>query len=418
MEQPGEAPETIEETGPEKKSFHFAPYMLWPLLALLLAHGLQEPFSQLLERQSYWLSILWLIGSGCIACLLHWLAHVLGHYLGGRADGWRRMCRTGGEALWLRLTNGHWYLEKPRKRPFLDGIRMLPSEGESLRYRRYLLGGAVANLLGAVAALPVYMLLPSESPWAGFCWLLVFVGLVWVIFCAVPGGNELGKNEGDLVFRLRKSGKERRVWETQLHIWQRLAAGERLRELPEEWFQIAGEDDSERDGDIWKAIGCWYLMDRLEGERVYTEIYEVLSTGRSLSMEVRTALFLEYIFWELLGPRRESQLALFEDEQTQVWLHERENDPFFQRFFAAYALFRKGDTAAAAERRQRFETYAGTVPPSAAVEGEQERMAFLWEQWITEQKKEEQHAEEAVSGSGTDCGNPRGTGGSTGAAVV
>ncbi len=413
-----EQPETAEGTGRERARFRFALYMLWPLLALLLAHGIREPFSQLLERHSYWLSILWLIGSSCIACLLHWLAHALGHYLGGRADGWCRMRHSGDTALRLRLTNGRWRLEKPRKRPVLDGVRMLPPAKEPLRYTRYLLGGAVANLLAALVALPFYALLPSESPWAGFCWLLVSLGLVWGVFCAVPHGNELGSNEGDLVFRLRKSGEERRRWEIQLRVWQSAADGNRLSELPEEWMRLAAEGEPESDNGIWKAIGCWYLADRLEGARVYMAIYELLSTCWSLSMEVRTALFLEYSFWELLGPRRESQLALLEDEPMQVWMREWENDPFFQRFFAAYAFFRRGDAAAAEEHRRRLEAYAGTVSPSAIVEGERERMAFLWEQWMAEQKKEEQHAEEAVSGSRTDCGNPRGAGGSTGSAVV
>lgn len=328
--------------------------------------GLTElPFGQ------YMLALLGLFLMTILACFIQVIIHEAGHLVFGLLTGYKfssfrilnlMLIRQDGK-LQLRKfslagTAGQCLLQPPE---LVDG---------QYPYVLYNLGGVFLNLLTA----GLFALLAGISRGYGslFLKLLALIGLLEALLNGIPLKTDMVCNDGYNVLCMRKSPEARRSLWVQMQMMDALSRGQRLNQMPQEWFAMPDEDQMHNG--MTAALAVFYanrLLDERQFDRVASLLDELLQGDNEIMGLHRIALTCDRIYCALLAGEQERARELLDKGLKQA-MKQMGTNPSILRTRYVLALLLERDKKAADRIMQEFDHVAKNYPYAADLASERE----------------------------------------------
>ncbi len=237
----------------------------------------------------------------------------------------------------------------------------------------YNMGGSILNV-AAAAVFWILSLLTKGIPMLSYiCIIFAVVGLGFAIINGVPMHAGPADNDGYNAVSLGKNPAALRSFWIQMKASGLQALGVRLRDMPEEWFELPAEEDMKNASAASIAV---FAVSRLMDEHRYEEADAMME--RLLGMESgivdlhRNMMIAERMYLELIGENRREVLEKLYNKEQKKFMKTMKTYLSIIRTEYAYALLCEGDEAKAAKIKERFEKAASTYPYEGDLEGERE----------------------------------------------
>ena len=239
----------------------------------------------------------------------------------------------------------------------------------------YNLGGTMMNAITSVLFLGLFFATASIPFLATSMLFLAAVGLILAITNGVPMRTGVIDNDGYNAYALARNSEAMRAFWVQLKVNEQIAAGVRLKDMPEEWFEVPSDEAMKNS--MVSVVGV-FACNRLMDEERFAEADELMA--RMLKRELGTAglhrfmLVCDRAFVEMIAENRKEVLdRMFSKEQKQ-FMNQMKGFLGVIRTEYAYALFYERDMAKAEAIRARFENRAKSYPYPIDVVSERELM--------------------------------------------
>ncbi len=325
---------------------------------------------------------LWALGLAAVflaAILVQITLHEAGHLVCGLLSGYRFCSFRVGSLMWMREDGGRLRLRRLRI-PGTDGqCLMSPPDmvDGRLPVTLYNFGGALANLLTAALALALYGPARRVPLLAAFLLFLAVIGGFTAAMNGIP--LRLGNidNDGRNALSLGRDPAALRAFWVQMKVAEAQARGLRLREMPEDWFSMPGDEALQNAMTAAQGVlVCNRLVDEGRLAEADRAIAHLLAGSRGLPGLYRGLLVCDRVTVELLGEARPAVLADFLTQGQVKFMGQMKRFPSVLRTRYLHALLAERAPAKAAAIRARFETVAGTYPYPADIASERELMAL------------------------------------------
>lgn len=318
-----------------------------------------------------------LLGGVYLAMALQIAIHEAGHLVFGLLTGYRFSSYRFFSLMWIKQ-DGKLRFKKLNLAGTGGQCLMAPPDWrEDFPYVLYNLGGVLMNLIAA--ALFWLLSLIAAPTVKVFLLMGALIGLAFALLNGLPLRVGPIDNDGRNILSIRRSPAARRAFWLQMKVNERQAAGVRLRDMPEDWFSVTGDETPENS--ILAAVAvnrAARLMDNHRFDEA-AALQDRLIAQEDLAGIYRGLLRCDRIFCELLGEGREETLAsLLTKEQTK-FMKSMKSYPSVLRTQIALALLREHDTAAAEKLKAAFEKMARSYPYPTDIESERELIALAEE---------------------------------------
>ncbi len=365
-------------------SFH---WILIPVLLIVMASsalcasvtparplfGIQDP------KLGYVVNIVTILAVMVIALWFEMLLHEAGHLVFGLMTGYRFVSFRIGNVMWMRAvsrivlkrmrlqgTGGQCLMAPPETGP--DGKRP---------YKLYLLGGVLMNLLTAtlfalLAAFAVRALIPFY-----FLVMASGIGFALALMNGVPIRDTID-NDGYSYKVCRKSPDSVDALWMQLYVAERQSAGDRLIEMPEEWFR---PDPAHLfDNGLTVTAGVFTanrLMDAHSFDEARAYMLELLDREDTLPEIFRNYLHCDLLFCELIGQIRRDWINMYMDDRVKLYLKTMPNAPSTLRFQYAWEMLHECNDEAGEAILDRLERVAAAYPYEGEIRSEYELIGVV-----------------------------------------
>lgn len=321
--------------------------------------------------------------------------HEMGHYLAGRAVGFRFLGFVAGPLGW-RVEGDRLVRYRVRPARLLGYVTMVPPDGKNLfpRFSRFILGGPLASLLWALFTYALWRFsgLPfifDLSHGTGLLSIVASFGVSILLLTSVlilPGtllpyrAKQLGGMPTDMLWllMLRRGGEPARRLIASLTLAQMNVSGVRSRDLP---LALIEDATLPQDGSIEEMIGLVYKWgyaihhDPEMARATITRHAEVLTTfGKSLIDPWRASAFLVQAL--------DALYLRYDADTGERWLQET-SEPAHPQLLALKRLAEAGSAALrnTDDRRDRL------VVAESAIEEAGRRSTQSWD-WEIERLAE------------------------------
>ena len=308
---------------------------------------------------------------------LHLVIHETGHLLAGLLSGYRFSSFRIGSFAWVKRGNKICFC-----RYSLAGTGgqclMAPPEWKDGKIPAvlYNMGGVLINILTGLLCLIPVLLLPEDTLAYGLWIVASFTGFAVALLNGLPIRMGMVDNDGRNALAVHRSPVATRAFWVQMMVAHRIAQGDRMKDMPEKWFDCPVRDMK---NSLIAAIWVYrtnLLMDRQEFAQAEDAIDDLLQEDNLMSL-FRVALTADKMFCMMLrGADRAEVDALYTKEQKQMMAAMRTN-PSVIRTQYAYAVLMSGDTKEAAKQQTLFEKTAAKYPYPQEIESERELMAQI-----------------------------------------
>lgn len=258
-------------------------------------------------------------------------------------------------------------------------LMMPPPWREGIPYRLYNLGGCIFNLIFSLGALPVML-----SAGRGSLLLTVFViffaiGVSNVLLNAIPLQVGGVSNDGRNALLLGKSGTALRAFWLQLYVNGLISKGERMRNMPGEWFFLPeGEGCSDP---IICTVGVFrynYFFDIHDFSSAEETAVQMLRMPGLLGLH-RNELLCELIFLRVLRGADSSEIDPLLTPQLDKYIRSTANYVSRRRLAYAYQLLYRKNYPLAEKCLAEFERTVKSYPYSSEIENEKEIIEIVKE---------------------------------------
>jgi len=308
------------------------------------------------------------------AILLQIIIHELGHMLCGLATGYRFASFRVGSFIWVR-ENDRIRLKKYSLTGAVGQCLMFPPayNGGEYPYALYHLGGVIANAVTAVLSAAAALLTAAAAPVSVFFILLGLVGLAFALSNGIPGSGPLMNNDGSNLREMRQSAEARRSMWIQLSVVERQQRGERLKDMPEEWFAMPPAQAMRSSLAATLAV---FRENRLMDEHRFREaadlIDDLLGNVRNIALPgiYRHLLICDRLTIELLGDGDPAVIETLCDKEQRRVMKQMAGMITVLRTEYALALLYDRDEAKAGRLLAAFDRAAAQYPYSGDAESE------------------------------------------------
>lgn len=309
-----------------------------------------------------------------IAFFLQAALHEAGHMICGLLTGYRFVSYRVGSFMWIRL-DGKIRLKRFSLTGTGGQCLMGPPDMKDgkLPYVFYNLGGALMNLI--VSAMSVLLAYALGENWylALFFGVMAAAGLWLALVNGIPLKLAMLNNDGRNILDIGRSRNEMYSFWVQMKMNEQMAGGVRMKDMPEEWFDIPDEEGMKC---AMTAARRVTTVGRLMDEHKFAEaadlIDRLLEGDTAIIGLHRYLLILERIYCELLGERRKEILDQWKDKNLQKILKQMKNYPQILRVQYAYALIAENDREKAEKIRRQFEKVVQSYPYPGDAQSERE----------------------------------------------
>ena len=272
-----------------------------------------------------------LLAAAVLAYCLQVVVHEGGHLVCGLLTGYRLLSFRIGHVT-LARRDGRWRLCAYHIPGTGGQCLMEPPARENPPYRLYHLGGGLANLLAALAALPALVLdAPPLLRFFSGAMAAFGIGMAAVNLIPMKAGGVA--NDGYNARNLGHDPAALRCLSVQLWMSASLLEGRSLADMPEEWFALPKNAD----------LNNPMIAGTATGEAIYCAL--------------------------VLG-RVQQARRLYTPEVRRYWKQTLQYFPGRVRQAYAWALLAGGDRAQGETLRKRFERTAARYPYTGELPGE------------------------------------------------
>ncbi|MCC8130380.1 MAG: hypothetical protein LIO72_01315 [Ruminococcus sp.] len=176
----------------------------------------------------------------CLSYAVHLLAHECGHLIGGKISGYKLLRLQLGPVNIVRNQKGKLSLKW--KSQLSGQCIMVPKKTESVRFKAYNLGGAMANINVSVLSLA---LLPFDSFYSTLLFIeLLLIGIQKSLVNLIPHKSNSVPNDGYIVGLLNHNEVIQGDYAVYLTLYAKLLSGEEIN-IEEYTYEriMAGDDE-------------------------------------------------------------------------------------------------------------------------------------------------------------------------------
>lgn len=312
---------------------------------------------------------------------LHTLLHEGGHLLFGLLTGYRFCSFRIASFMWfhdgekirfarhsLPGTGGQCLLEPP---DMVDG---------KMPYVLYNLGGVLMNALLSLLALLPALLWGQDTLWGVLCLLFALAGFTAALTNGIPLEVNLLSNDGSNALYIHRHPEALRALWIQLKVNACQTRGQRLQDMPEEWFVLP--EKGHMTHTLVAALGDFrecLLLERQDFAGAESLISELLGDNSLALGAYRPMLQNDGIFLALLRGDVATARRYLTPEQ-QAYMKKCKLLSFFRTSYAVALLLDK-DEKAAQTMRKDFEKATRRWPYANDIAEETrllERVDVLW----------------------------------------
>lgn len=321
------------------------------------------------------LSLILLFALLYLLIFVHIAVHELGHLVFGLLSGYSFSSYRIGSLMFLQEN------KKLRVR-FLSisgtggQCLMIPPEGDakSCPVLLYNLGGSLFNLIFAL--LPTLLCLLDIASFAQTVILMnAFIGAALGLVNGIPLKLGPVDNDGANALSLGKNPDAKRAFVLQLRINAGIAGGVRLKDMPDEWFELCADNSKTNvlSGSM-NVFACNRLMDKCDIPAAEKAIESTLYGGAAILGLHRNLLVCDLILCRLI--QKKEYLPLLTKEQKK-FMKAMKSFPSVIRTEYAIACAGEKDIKKAQKIRAIFEKRAKSYPYPCEIQGERELMDML-----------------------------------------
>ncbi len=251
-------------------------------------------------------------------------------------------------------------------------LMMPPPWRENLPYRLYNFGGCIFNLIFGFVFLPVYFSAERGSVLAITAMVFFVIGVSNAVLNGVPLQVNGVSNDGRNALLLGKNKTALRSFWVQLYVNGLVSNGERMKNLPEDWFFIPEGED--RNDPIICTIGVFkynYLFDCHNFAAAEETAIKMLCMPGLLGLH-RNELLCELIFLRVLRGAPSSEIDPLLTPQLNKYIRSTANYVSRKRLAYAYQLLYRKNYPLAEKCLAEFERVTKTYPYSSDIENEKE----------------------------------------------
>ena len=365
----------------KKKKIQWRQYLgmlLFLILGGVCGALLAGRISALEKAGASWLTII-ILAAMLILCVyaamfLQIIIHEAGHLLFGLRSGYRFSSFRIGSFMWLRQDG-----KLTSKRLSLAGTGgqclMAPPDMADgrLPFVLYNLGGSIMNIVSALLFFLLYLLCKDVPYLSALLLMLAVIGAAFALMNGIPMRMGAVDNDGYNALSLGKNDEALRSFWVQMKTNERIAQGDRLKDMPEDWFTVPSGEGMKNS--MTAAIGvfaCNRLMDMHEFERADKLMAELLTMESAMAGVHRSLMVCDRIYCELIGERREDRLTAMLDKKQRQFMKSMKSFPSVLRTEYAWALLFEKNAVKAEKIKERFEKRARTYPYPSDMESERE----------------------------------------------
>lgn len=311
-----------------------------------------------------------------LAILAQIIFHEVGHLVFGLLTGYRFGLFRVGDFLLIR-SEGKIRFKRHRQNMVIGQCLMFPPEQADgkIPYLFYNLGGVIFNFILALAAGLAILFLKTGLYFSLFCACLTLSG----IFLTLTNGLPLKAlaNDAFNITEIKKDPEGLSAFWRQLKIYELLIGGKRLKEMPEDLFEMRGASPEENVMTCHiEVFACDRLMDSLRFSEAEVRLEDLLSRVKDLNPLAESLLEADLIFCYLVNQSGEEQLQeLWEDLEASGARLKGELSVIRTNF--AYYLLREKNQRKADEVFRQFQNAAKNTPFSSVVESEREKIEYV-----------------------------------------
>ncbi|GHU82311.1 hypothetical protein FACS1894196_0440 [Clostridia bacterium] len=333
-----------------------------------------------LARLGVWYGVLALV-LFYLAVILQIVVHEAGHMIFGLLTGYRFVSFRVLSLMLIR-EEGKFKCKRFKLAGTGGQCLMAPPDLKDgkIPVMLYNFGGALLNLLVSALTFALYLLRRDAPLSGGFLFIFSLVGVAYALMNGIPMKMGLVSNDGKNAVSLGGDSGAIRAWWIQLKVNEMTARGVRLREMPEAWFALPGEEELRNP--ITAAIAvlaCSRAMDARDFTAAKAIADKLLSGAYAVANLHRSLLALELIFIELVGEGRQEVIESYRTKQLRSYTRAMQNNPSVIRVAFAQAL-RQGDAQEAEKKLALFEKVARSYPYPSDIASEAELIAYAREQ--------------------------------------
>lgn len=369
--------------GMKKKKFQWQQYILLGFFALLgaVCGMLMVDYAEKTAREGATLGeellTLGLLFVGMyVSIFLQTIIHEGGHLIFGLKTGYQFSSFRVG-SLMLTKQNGQLLLRRLRVPGTGGQCLMAPPdlvEGK-MPYVLYNLGGSIMNLIACLVFFIILLLVPEGSFWARQLLILILVGGVLALMNGIPLDLGMVDNDGRNALSLGRDPRALRAFWIQMKANELIAAGVRMKDMPEEWFQIPW--DKTLKNSMMAAIAvfsCNRLMDQHRFAEAKERIETLLGMKTGVAGLHRNLLICDLAYCEMIELNRRDVVEELLTKPQRKFMKSMGTFPTVMRTEYVYALLVERNGSEAEQIRREFEKRARSYPYPADMQSERELM--------------------------------------------
>ena len=316
-----------------------------------------------------------------VACLLHIIIHEAGHLVCGLLSGYQFASFRIGSFMWIKEdekikckrfslagTGGQCLMSPP---DLVDG---------KIPYVLYNLGGSLANIVIAVISFGLYFLLKESWVLSTFFIIVALLGVVFALLNGIPMKSKMVNNDGYNALSLGKDKDALRAFWIQMKANEQITKGKRLREMPEEWFNVP--TDEQMNNSMVAVLGvfaCNRLMDEHKFQEADALMERFVEMDSSIVEIHKNLLICDRIYCELISENRKQKVEEMYNADLKKFMKAMKNYPSVIRTQYVYVLLCERNQEQAKKLKEQFEKVARNYPYPSDAQAERELMGIAEE---------------------------------------
>ena len=312
-----------------------------------------------------------------IAFFIQAVIHEAGHLVFGLLTGYEFVSYRIGSVMFIK--------ERGKLRIKLYNIvgtggqclMMPPPWKDGVPYKLYNLGGCIMNLVTGILFLVLFFNMEKGSLPASFVGMLSAVGFGNLLINGIP--MQLGgiSNDGRNALFLGKDETSLRAFWLQLYVNGLIAEGERMRNMPEEWFFLPAGKNLEDPMICTVGVMLYnYYFDCHDFEKAEITAEYMLSAPGLLGVH-KNELLCELMFLRIFRGAEPELIDSLNTPALDKYIRSTANYVSRRRLVYAYQLLYRRNITMAQKCKELFEKTVKNYPYSSEIENEKEIIELI-----------------------------------------
>ena len=311
-----------------------------------------------------------------VAIFLQIIIHEFGHLVFGLLTGYRYSSFRIGSFIWVKSNDKLKF-----KRLSIAGMGgqclMAPPDikQNKIPFVMYNLGGTLFNVFSTFLFLGLFLPFKNVPYLSIFLLMGAIIGIAFALLNGIPMKLGFVNNDGYNILSLSRNTDALYSFWLQMKVHEHMAKGERLKDMPEEWFEVPSPDAMKNSIVAVRGVfACNRIMDTQNFKEANQSIKNLLQLESGIVDIYRRLLICDRIYCELILGNKTDTVNELLDKDQKKFMKLMKNFPSVIRTEYTYALLAKNDYQTANKYKELFEKNAKKYPYPSDIESERELM--------------------------------------------